>query len=31
LGFAQAFQITNLPLPEESSEKYLREKQNGLH
>lgn len=30
LGFAQAFQITNLPLPEESSEKYLRENRNGL-
>ena len=31
LGFAQAFQVTNLPLPEESSEKYLREKHDGLH
>ena len=30
LGFAQAFQITNLPLPEESSEKYLRENRNDL-
>lgn len=31
LGFAQAFQVTNFPLPEESSEKYLRENRNGLN
>ena len=31
LGFAQAFQVTNLPLPEERSEKYLREKHDGPH
>ena len=30
LGLAQAFQITNFPLPEESSERYFREKRNGL-
>ena len=31
LGLAQAFQITNFPQPEESSERYFRRQRDGLN